>query len=270
MITRRQALLGLPLLGLPLLGLGQASAQDTIAIGRAIAPTGTLRAVINVGNPLIANRHPGQPAPFGLGVDLAMELGRRLALEVELISVPSAWRSVELLRSEAGDIGFFPIDSTRGQDIEFTAPYIEIEGTYLVRQDANISTMEELDRRGVRIAVGLNSPHDLFLRRHIRAANMVRVANLNRVVEEFLRQGLDAAAGNRAQLQADARRLGGLRILPETFMFLEFALGFPAARRDPAAFAYLASFIEEVKANGFITASLERHELRAAAVSPPR
>lgn len=264
MITRRQALLGLPLLG-----LGSASAQDTIAIGRAIAPTGAIRAVINVGNPLIANRHPGQPAPFGLGVDLARELGRRLALEVELVSVPSAWRALEMLRGENGDVGFFPVDSTRGQDVEFTAPYIEIEGAYLLRQDSVITSMEELDRRGVRIAVGLNSPHDLFLRRHIRAATMVRVANLNLIVDEFLRQGLDAAAGNRVELQAAATRLGGLRILPGHFMFLELAMGL-AARRDPSALAFLTDFIEDTKANGFIAAALERHQIRAAAVSPPR
>jgi len=88
-------------------------------------------------------------------------------------------------------------------------------------------------------------------------------------VEEFLRQGLDAAAGNRSELQAEATRLGGLRLLPETFMFLEFAMGVPADR-SPAALAYVSSFIEELKANGFIAAALERHQLRAAAVSPPR
>jgi polar amino acid transport system substrate-binding protein len=264
MISRRQAIYLVPWFG-----LGSALAQDSIAVGRAIAPSGTIRAIINVGNPLLANRLPGQPAPFGLSVDLALELGRRLALDVELVSVASAWRAVEMMRGEAGDIGFFPIDSTRGQGVEFTAPYAEVEGTYLVRQDSSIGSVEELDRRGVRIAVGLNSPHDLFLRRHIRAASMVRVANLNRVVEEFLRQGLDAAAGNRSELQAEATRLGGLRLLPETFMFLEFAMGVPADR-PPAALAYVSSFIEELKANGFIAAALERHQLRAAAVSPPR
>lgn len=264
MITRRHALLALPFLG-----IRSAWAEDTIAIARAIAPTGTIRSVINVGNPLIANRAPGQAAPFGLGVDLTRELGRRLALEVELVSVPSAWRALEVLRGEDGDIGFFPIDSTRGQDIEFTAPFMQIEGAYLLRQDSIISSMEELDRRGVRIAVGLNSPVDLFLRRHIRAATMVRVANQAQVVEEFLRQGLDAAAGNRTELQASADRLGGLRILPGHFMFLELAMGI-VARRAPAALAYLSGFIEEVKSNGFVAASLARHNIRSAAVSPPR
>lgn len=264
MTTRRQVMLSLPWLC-----LGSARAQDTVAIGRAIAPTGAIRAVINVGNPLIANRHPGQPAAFGMGVDLARELGRRLALEVEWVSVPSAWRALEMLRGENGDIGFFPRDSTRGQDIDVTPPYMEIEGAYVLRQDAAIASMEELDRRGVRIAVGLNSPIDLFLRRHIRVASMVRVAQQNQVVDEFLRQGLDAAAGSRRQLQAEAARLGGLRILPGHFMLLELAMGL-AARRDPAALAYLADFIEALKVTGFITAALERHQIGDAAASQPR
>lgn len=264
MITRRHALLALPFLA-----PRAAWAQDSIAIGRAIAPTGAIRSVINVGNPLIASRLPGQAAPFGLGVDLTRELGRRLALDVELVSVPSAWRALEVLRGEDGDVGFFPVDSTRGQDIDFTAPFMQIEGAYLLRQDSIISSMEELDRRGVRIAVGLNSAVDLFLRRHIRAATMVRVANQAQVVDEFLRQGLDAAAGNRTELQAAADRLGGLRILPGHFMFLELAMGI-AARRAPAALAYLTAFIEDVKASGFVAAALERHNIRSAAVSPPR
>jgi polar amino acid transport system substrate-binding protein len=263
MITRRQAL-AVP----PFLALSAARAQDTVAIGRAIAPTGKIRSVINVGHPMIASRLPGQAAPFGLGVDLARELARRLALEVELIVVPSAWRALEVLRAEDGDVGFFPVDSTRGQDIDFTAPYLEVEGTYVVRRDSPLTAIDDLDRRGTRIAVGLNSPHDLFLRRHLRAATMVRVANQAQVVDEFLRQGLDAAAGNRAELLAASERLEALRVLPGRFMFIEFALGI-AAGRPPAALAYLSSFIDELKGNGFIAAALERHNIRAATVPRP-
>jgi len=264
MITRRQALLAPPFLA-----LGAARAQDSIAIARAIAPTGTLRSVINVGHPLIASRLPGQPAPFGLGVDITRELARRLALEVELINVPSAWRALEVLRGEDGDLGFFPTESTRGQDIDVTAPYLEVEGTYAVRRESPLLAIDDLDRRGMRIAVGLNSPHDLYLRRQIRAATMVRVANQAQVVDEFLRQGLDAAAGNRAELQAAAERLEGLRVMPGHFMFIEFALGIVAGR-PPAALAYLSGFIEELKTSGFLAAALERHNIRAASVSRPR
>lgn len=264
MITRRQAL-AVPALLAP--GLG--AAQDLVAIGRAIAPTGTIRAVINVGNPLIANRRPGQAEAFGLGVDITREMARRLALEVEVLIVPSAWRALEVLRGEDGDVGFFPVDSTRGQNIEFTTPYLEIEGTYIVRQDSILQALEDVDRRGVRIAVGLNTPHDLFLRRELRAATMVRVSQLPRVVDEFLRQGLDAAVGSRAELETAAGRLGGLRVLPGRLFSIQYAVGI-AAGRPAAALAWLDGFVEDLKVSGFLAAALERHGILSATVPRPR
>ncbi len=264
MVSRRSALLAFPALI-----SGSATAQDSVAVGRAIAPSGTIRSVINVGHPMIATRPPGQPTPLGIGVDISRELGRRLALDVELITVPSSWRALELLRGEDGDLGFFPADAARGQSIDVTPPYLELEGTYVVRRDSPLTAIDDVDRRGLRIAVGLNSPHDLFLRRQIRTATMVRVANQAQVVDEFLRQGLDAAAGNRTELEAAAERLGGLRVMPGRFMFIEFVLGL-AAGRPPAAQEWLTAFIEDLKTNGFLAAALERHNIRAASVSRPR
>jgi polar amino acid transport system substrate-binding protein len=263
MLQRRQALLALPCLA-----MGAAQAQDTVAIGRFLAPEGALRAVINVGNPILANRAPGNPEPFGVSVDLARELARRLALSVELIIVPSAGRAVESIRAEGADIGFFTLDPTRGQGIDFTAPFVEIEGTYLVRADSPITEIDQVDARGIRIAVGFNSAYDLFLRREIRAATLVRIGSSPRVVDEFIRQNLDVAAGVRQQLEADAARLGGLRMLPGRFMVIEQALGV-AAGRDPSVLAYLHGFIEEMKSSGFITAALARHHIQGASVAGP-
>ncbi|UPY38705.1 transporter substrate-binding domain-containing protein [Sediminicoccus sp. KRV36] len=263
MFSRRQGFIALPAFA-----IGTARAQDTVALSRFLAPTGPLRAVINVGNPILANRRPGDPVPFGVSVDLARELARRLALDVELIAVPSAGRAVATMRADDGDIGFFALDPTRGQGIDFTAPFIEIEGTFLVHEYSPITAIEQVDSRGVRIAVGLNSAYDLFLRREIRNATLVRIATSPRVVEEFVRQSIDVAAGVRQQLEADAARIGGLRMLPGRFMVIEQALGL-AGGRDPSALAYLRDFIEEMKASGFIAASLARHNIQSASVAGP-
>lgn len=264
MITRRRGLFVLPALV-----IGPARAQASTALVRMIAPTGTLRAVINVGNPILASRAPGTPTPRGVSVDLAQELARRLGVPVELIVMPSAGRAVETMRGDNADIGFFALDSARGQGIDFTAPYIEIEGTYLVRDGSPITTIEQVDRRGIRIAVGLNSAYDLFLRREIRHATLVRVAASSAVVAEFLRQTMDVAAGVRQQLEAETQRFAGLRVLQGRFLVIEQAMGL-AGERDAAGLAYIADFVEEMKASGFIAAALARHGIQGAAVARPR
>ena len=251
------------------LGVMPAGAQELGGLAPAMAPEGALRAVINIGNPILAARSPGDPAPFGVSVDLTRELARRLGVAAELITMPSAGRAVETIRAGQADIGFFAIDSARGQGIDFTAPYVEIEGTYLVPTASPITRIEEVDRPGIRIAVGLNSAYDLFLRREIRAATLVRAPTSPTVVEEFLRQNLDVAAGVRQQLELDAARLHGLRVLPGRFMVIQQAMGL-AAGRDPAAIAALVQFVEEMKHSGFVAAALARHNIQGALVAPPR
>jgi len=263
MLTKRHLLTALPALA-----LRPALAQDA-AIARGIAPTGVLRAAINIGNPILATRAPGAAAPRGVSVDMATELARRLAVPLELVVVPSAGRAVEVMRAENADIGFFAVDAARGQGIDFTSPYVEIEGAYLVQENSPIRTNEEVDSRGVRIAVGLNSVYDLFLRREIRQASLVRVASSPQVVEEFMRQRLEVAAGVRQQLEADMRRFQGLRMLPDRFMVIRQAMGL-GAERDPAALSYLISFVEELKASGFMAEALARHGIHGASVAAGR
>lgn len=262
MISRRFAL------ALPALLAAPAHAQDTVALGRQIAPTGTLRAVINLGNPLLAHRRPRETEIHGVALDLVRELARRLGLPFEAIGVASPGRSIELLRAEEGDIGFFAIDSNRGQGVDLTPPFMEVEGVFLVREHSPITENDQVDQRGIRIAVGFNSIYDIYLRREIRDATLVRVATSPRVVEEFLRQNIDVAAGVRQQLEADAARFGGLRLLPGRFHAVQYAMGL-AGGRDPAAGAFLAGFLAEMTRSGFLAEAMARHGVRLASVVQP-
>ncbi len=246
-----------------------ALAQGPSPLARAFAPEGRLRAVINLGNPILAGRVSESGPPHGVSVDLAEALARRLGVELEMVIVPAAGRAVETMRSGRADIGFFAVDPARSQGIEFTAPYIEIEGAYLVRDASPLTRIAEVDRPGTRIMVGLNSAYDLYLTREIRHATLLRAPTSPAVVEEFLRQGVEVAAGVRQQLEADAARIPGLRLLPGRFMVIHQAMGL-AAGRDPAALAYLSAFVEEMKASGFIAAALSRHGIQGASVAPPR
>ncbi|MDR5825086.1 MULTISPECIES: ABC transporter substrate-binding protein [unclassified Caballeronia] len=232
----------------------------------ALAPTGTLRASINLGNPILAHRTEGSE-PGGVSVDIARELASRLGVPASFTSFDRAAESVEAVTNEAADIGFFAIDPLRGAGIAFTAAYVLIEGCYLVREDSPITRNEQVDREGNRILVGKASAYDLFLTREIKHAQLVRTALSQTVVEEFLRDVLEVAAGVKQQLQADAARHPGVRLLDGRFMVIQQAMGLPKRHGEEAA-AYLRGFVEDIKRSGFVAAALKRHGIEGASVAP--
>jgi polar amino acid transport system substrate-binding protein len=232
-----------------------------------LAPTGKLRAVINFGNPILAGKDEASGQPKGVSVDLARELARRLGVDVELVTVASAGASVETLASGRVDVGFFAIDPARAATTAYTAPYVQIEGSYLVRNDSPIRSNDEVDRDGIRVAVGNRSAYDLFLSRELKRAKIERAPTSPAVVDYFLANGIDVAAGVKQQLEMDARRVGNLRLLPGRFMVINQAMGM--ARGKQAGASYLAAFVEEMKASGFVAAALKRHNIEGASVAPP-
>jgi polar amino acid transport system substrate-binding protein len=232
-----------------------------------LGATGKLRAAINFGNPILASRGAGGE-PRGVSVDLAREAGRRLGLPVELVLFDSAGAVVAAVKARQVDLAFVAIDPVRAADMEYTAPYVIIEGAYLVRTQSALQRNDEVDRPGTRIAVGRGSAYDLYLTRELKAATLVRAPTSPAVTDLFLAQNLEVAAGVKQQLEADAMRVGGVRLLPGRFMVIEQAMGVPKGRL--AAQAWLGELIEEMKASGFVAAALKRHGIEGAAVAPPR
>jgi polar amino acid transport system substrate-binding protein len=229
----------------------------------ALAPTGTLRAVINVGNPILAALDASTGAPYGVSVDIARELARRLTTSLECVVVDAAKKSVETVAGGRTDIGFFAVDPARGADIAFTEPYVLIEGCYLVRQDSPIRDNSAVDAPDTRIAAGAGSAYDLFLTRELKRATIVRVPTSPAVVAAFIEQGLEVAAGVKQQLQADAARHQGLRLIAEPFMVIRQAMGIAKGRGDFAA-GYLRAFIDDLRASGFVREALARHRIEGA------
>jgi len=240
--------------------------NPTPSIRSALTPTGTLRAAINLGNPILAGLDAaGNPA--GVSVDLATAFASLLGVELELVAVDSAGKSVDVVATESADIGFFAIDPLRGEHIAFTAGYVLIEGCYLVKNDSPLRTNDEVDQAGHSVVVGKGSAYDLHLTRTLQHAQIVRSPTSPTVVDTFIEQGADVAAGVRQQLEADARRLKGLRLLPNRFMVIQQAMGTPKTRGGDAA-AFLSRFVEHMKASGLVAASLQRHGIHGASVAP--
>jgi polar amino acid transport system substrate-binding protein len=236
------------------------------SIVQAFAPTGRLRASINLGNPILANKDAAG-APKGVSIDLAGEFARRLGVPLELVVFDTAAKSVDAIATEQADIGFFAIDPKRGEHIAFTAPYVLIEGAYLVREDSPLRANEDVDQRDVRVVVGHGSAYDLYLTRELKNATILRAPSSPAVVDHFMKEQADVAAGVKQPLEADAKRIGGLRLLPGRFMVIQQAMGCPRSRGAQAA-AELASFVEEMKTGGFVAQTLARHGIQGASVAP--
>jgi len=247
---------------------GLVAAETLSAVApTALAPTGVLRVVINLGNPILARKDAQSGDPVGVSVDLATELANRLKTPLKLVAVNSAGQAVDLVTREMADVGFFAIDPVRGQGIAFTPAYVQIEGSYLVRDGSPIQSNEEVDRPGHRIVVGKGSAYDLFLTREIKQAQLVRANTSPEVVRYFVENNVEVAAGVRQQLEADARTVPGLRLLDGRFMVIDQAMGAPKSRSD-VAHTQLRQFVNEMKLSGFVAASLKRHGIDGAVVAP--
>jgi len=252
----------------PVAALASCATPAPLPAGAAavLAPSGRLRACINLGNPILANRD-SRGVVSGVSVDMATLLAQRIGVPLDLVVVDAALKSVDTVKADLADIGFFAIDPLRSDGIGFTAPYVLIEGAYLVRRDSPFTDNAQVDRAGTRIMVGRGSAYDLYLSRELKAAQLLRTPTSQTVVERFLAENADVAAGVRQQLESDAARLGGLRLLPGRFMVIDQAMGLPLTRGADAT-SMLASFVEQAKSSGYVAQSLLRHDIRGAIVAP--
>jgi len=233
-----------------------------------LAPTGKLRAAINLGNIVLAQGTPQEPR--GITVDLARELAKRLGVPLEMTTYDAAGKVFEALKAGSWDIAFLAIEPVRAAEIAFTAPYVLIEGNYMVPVDSALETPADVDRAGIRIAVAKGSAYDLYLTRTLKNAALVRSQNGPEAMDMFVRDKLEVAAGVKQPIVAYVKSHPGLRVIEPRFMAIGQAVGTPKARYDgrEAAPKYLRAFVEEMKASGFVAKALERSNQPDAAVAP--
>jgi polar amino acid transport system substrate-binding protein len=231
------------------------------AILKDLAPTGKLRATINLGNIVLAQGTPD--APRGITVDLSRELARRLGVPVEFTCFDAAGKAFEAFKAGNLDIIFLAIEPVRANEIAFTEPYVLIEGVYMVGKDSAIKSNDDIDRPGIRIGVNKGSAYDLFLTRTLKAATLVRAEN---GVEQFVKDKLDAAAGVKQPMAIYANNHPDVRLLDGRFMEIRQAMGVAKSKESGAA--YLRAFVEELKGNGFVADALKRSNQPDAVVAP--
>jgi polar amino acid transport system substrate-binding protein len=232
----------------------------------ALAPTGTLRAAINIGNFLLVTGRDDDGNPVGVSPDMARTLAERLGVGLQLLRYKSPAALADDAESGAWDVGNIGAEPARAQHISFTAAYCEIEATYLVPPGSAITGVEDVDRPGIRIASAAKAAYDLWLERNLQHAELVRAEGLDGSFQAFVDQGLDALAGLRPRLLTDVERLPGSRILDGRVTAVQQAMGTPRGR-DQAGFTYLQSFVEAAKADGLVAGFIERHEVKGLSVA---
>ncbi len=242
------------------------SSAPTAAIIKDLAPTGRLRAAINLGNGVLAQGTPQEPR--GLSVDLARELAKRTNLQLDLVTFEAAGKVFDALKTGAWDIAFMAREPRRADEVEFTAAYVQIEGTYMVLNDSPLKSVADVDKPGIKIAVGLGSAYDLYLTRTIKSATIIRAqtGGGRAMIDLFFKDKLDVVAGVRQALETYAKTDPKVRVMDGRFQVIEQAMGTPKGRT--AAAAYLSAFVEDMKRSGFVAEGLKRSG-QSATVAPP-
>lgn len=240
--------------------------SDTSAIRVMLTPHGSLRAAINFGNTVLAQRGPTIEQSGGVSVAIARELARRLGTPLQIVPFDGAGAVVAEAKNDVWDVAFMAIDPLRAKDIGFTAPYVLIEGGYMVRNESPLTHVNDVDRSGIVMTVGNGSAYDLYLTRTIQYATITREPTSIDAIEAFRRDSHDVAAGVKASLAEYAAKRSGLRLLEGRFMVIEQAM---ATVRGPEARSYISALIEELKASGFVAEQLAVSGQTDAVVAPP-
>ncbi|MBO0712080.1 MAG: ABC transporter substrate-binding protein [Acetobacteraceae bacterium] len=236
-------------------------------VTQELAPHGVLRAAINLGNFLLVTAKSASGEPEGVAPDMARAIADALGVPVALVPFPRPGELADAVNEDRWDVGLIGAEPARAETIAFSPAYVEIEATYLVPGGSPITTIAEVDRPGVRIAVTARSAYDLWLARNIRHAELVRSESLDGAYEQFVREGLDALAGLKPRLLTDARKLSGARLLEGQFTAVQQAVG--TARKNSAGAAFLRDFVEQAKASGLVARLIERHRVQGLSVAPP-
>ena len=235
-------------------------------IVKELAPTGALRAGINLGNFLLVTGKSASGDPEGVSPDMARAIADRLGVPVQYVPFAKPGELADQAGNNVWDIGLIGAEPQRAEKIAFSAAYVEIESTYLVPPGSPLKTIADVDAKGVRIVSTARAAYDLWLERNIKNAELLRTNSMDEAFAKFTGEKLEALAGLKPRLLADLEKLPGGRILDGQFAAVQQAIG--TARANTAGAAFIAQFVEEAKASGFVASLIEKHKVKGLSVAP--
>ena len=230
-----------------------------------LAPTGVLRAGINLGNFLLVTGRAANGDPQGVAPDMAAEIAARLGVGVRYAPFARPSALADAADDGVWDIGLIGAEPARAERIAFTAAYAEIEAAYLVQPGSTLARLEDVDQPGVRIAVLARSAYDLWLERNIKQATVLRSDSADGPFNQFVSEKLEAYAALRPQLLTDVEKLPGSKILPGNFMAVQQAIG--TAKPNTAGAKFLSEFVEDAKRSGLVARLIEKYRVKGLSVA---
>jgi polar amino acid transport system substrate-binding protein len=231
-----------------------------------LAPTGVLRAGINMGNFLLVTGKTAAGDPQGVAPDMAAEIAKRLNVPVAYVKYERPSQLADAAGSGVWDVGLIGAEPQRAEKITFTPAYCEIEATYLVPSGSPISGIADVDRSGARITVRRGAAYCLWLERNIKHATLLQSDTADGPFNQFVAEKLEAYASLRPQLLTDVKKLPGSKILPGNFMTVQQAIG--TAKPNTAGAAFLSDFVAEAKKSGLVARLIEKHHVVGLSVAP--
>ncbi|MDI1282909.1 MAG: transporter substrate-binding domain-containing protein [Reyranella sp.] len=232
-----------------------------------LAPTGVLRAGINLSNFLLVTGRSANAEPVGVSPDMARAAAAALGVPVTYVPFKTPGELGDQAGKNIWDIGLIGAEPQRAEKIAFSAAYCEIEATYMVPAGSPITSIADVDKKGVRIAVSARSAYDLWLVNNIKNATLVQVSGLDAAYEKFMSDKLEVLAGLRPGLLKDVEKAPGLKILDGKFTAVQQAIGTAKANIEGAKF--LAAFVEDAKKSGMVAEFIKRHSVKGLSVAPP-
>ena len=233
-----------------------------------LAPTGVLRAAINMGNFLLVTGKTPTGDPVGVSPDMAREIAQRLGVPVKYIPYARPGEIADDAGKGSWDIGLIGAEPQRAAVIDFTAAYCEIEATYLVPAGSPIQSVAEVDQPGRRVAVTARSAYGLWLENNYKKGELLQFDSAEAALRAFDGEKLDAYAGLRPGLIDVQQARPGSRILDGQFTAVQQAVG--TAKANTIGAAFLRDFVEEAKKSGLVARLIERHGVVGRlSVAPP-
>lgn len=229
-----------------------------------LAPTGALRVGLNLGNTLLTRRDPAGGDPTGIAVDIARELGRRAGVPVRLVPYDNTGLLGSSIGSGQWDIAFFAIEAARAREVDFSPPYVAIETTYLVRSDAALRSMADVDREDVIVAVQAGAGYESTMLKSLSRAKVLRVRNSDEGLAALKSGKAHAFAGLRPAFVTLVESGASFRVVEGNFMTVDQAIGVQKGR--PAAAQYVAQVVRDMKRSGFVARVIADHQVRGLTI----
>lgn len=225
-----------------------------------LAPTGVLRAGINLSNFLLVSSNTPEKGPVGVSPDMAMALADKLGVDVKLITYKNPGDVADAATQNEWDIANIAAEAQRAKVINFSTAYCEIQATYLLPPNSLIRSVADVDRKGIRIAVKERAAYDLWLTENLTNATLVRAASMDDSFDLFQEQSLEVLAGLRPRLLCDAEKIPGSILMVDSFTAVQQSIGCQPGRA--AAAQFVQEFVQESIASGLVESLIQKHNVK--------